>query len=194
MQNINSYLDTIARKTGYGRLERRERMFVWGGVVFVLGFLLFQGVVSPYLEASQRLERALQRQQNDLLEMQILQTEYRELKRRQGEITRLIQQRERGFSLFSFLEQQADGVKLKNRVAYMKPSTSELDDNLQESAVEMKMEQITLGQLVDFLASVESADRVVLIKRLAVQKNKKESDLLDMVVNIVTFEKKIDTT
>ena len=108
-------------------------------------------------------------------------------------IARLIGRRDAGFSLFSFLEQQADTVRVKNRVTYMKPSTIDLDEGLQESAVEMKLERITLRQLIDFLDKVESVDKVVLVKRLAVQKNKKDNNVLDVVATIVTFEKKLDT-
>ena len=193
MNIINNAFDKIAKKTGYGRLAQRERRVLWGGIIFICGFLLFQGVISPYLDARQKLVRTLQRTQNDLLEMQILQSQYGEIKRRQGEITRLIGRREAGFSLFSFLEQQADTVRVKNRVAYMKPSRIDLDEGLQESAVEMKIERITLRQLIDFLDKVESEEKVVLIKRLAVQKNKKDSNLLDVVATIVTFEKTTET-
>jgi general secretion pathway protein M len=194
MNIINNAFDKIAKKTGYGRLARRERRVLWGGIIFICGFLLFQGVISPYLDARAKLERSLQRTQNDLLEMQILQSQYGEIKRRQGEITRLIGRRDAGFSLFSFLEQQADKVRVKNRVTYMKPSRIDLDEGLQESAVEMKIERVTLRQLIDFLDKVESVDKVVLVKRLAVQKNNKDSNLLDVVATIVTFEKKIETT
>ena len=193
MTAISKILRNAAEKSGYNRLEQRERFFLWGGIIFVCGFLFFQGVISPYLEARQKLERSLVRARNDVLEMAILQDQYQDLRVRQGEISRLIDQRRAGFSLFSFLEQQANAVRVKNRVTYMKPSTTELEDGFQESAVEMKLEQITLKQLVDFLTRVESLEQVVLVKRLAVQKNKKENDLLDVVANIVTFERRLET-
>lgn len=189
MATIKQYLGSVRKKTGYDRLEARERLFLLLGITFVVCFLLFQGVVAPYLSAREKLERSLQRRQNDVLEMEILQQQYRELKQRQGEISQKVEQRDPTFSLFSFLEQQADAVMVKSRVTYMKPSTSDLEDGFKESAVEMKIEEITLGQLVNFLMKIESVDNVVVVKRLAIQNNKEEQDLLDVVVNIVTFEK-----
>ena len=56
----------------------------------------------------------------------------------------------------------------------------------------MKIELIILRQLIDFLERVESAERVVVVKRLAVQKNKKDSNVLDVVATIVTFEKETE--
>ena len=193
MATIRKVLDSVSKKSGYERLEPRERFFLLGGIVFICGFLIFQGVISPFLDARQKLERSLLQKKNDMLEMEILKGDYQELRLRQGEITRMIDQRSPNFSLFSFLEQQANAVRVKNRVTYMKPSTAELEDGFQESAVEMKMEQITLKQLVDFLTRVESLEQVVVVKRLAVQKNKKEADLLDVVATIVTFEKGLET-
>ena len=156
MPTIRKFLKNTAQKSGYDRLERRERIFLWGGIIFVCCFLIFQGIVSPYLEAKQKLESSLLRARNDMLEMEILQSQYQDLRKRQGEISRMIDQRQPGFSLFTFLEQQANAVRVKDRVTYMKPSSTELDDGFQESAVEMKMEQITLKQLVDFLSKIES--------------------------------------
>jgi type II secretory pathway component PulM len=189
MASLRTLLHNARRKSGYDRLESRERLFLLLGVVFVVCFLIFQMVITPYLEARQILERSLQRRQNELLEMSILQKEYQDLMQRQGVITRRIEQRSPQFSLFSFLEQQTTAVKVRNRVTSMKPATTELEDGLEESSVEIKLDGITLKQLVDFLVRVESEENVILVKRLAVQKNQKESDLLDVVMNVVTFNK-----
>ncbi len=189
MASLRTLLISARRKSGYDRLESRERLFLLLGVVFVVCFLIFQMVITPYLEARQTLERSLQRRQNELLEMSILQKEYQDLMQRQGVITRRIEQRSPQFSLFSFLEQQTTAVKVRNRVTSMKPVTTELEDGLEESAVEIKLDGITLKQLVDFLVHVESEENVIVVKRLAVQKNQKESDLLDVVMNVVTFNK-----
>ena len=189
MASLRTLLHNARRKSGYDRLESRERLFLLLGVVFVVCFLIFQLVITPYLEARQILERSLQRRQNELLEMSILQKEYQDLMQRQGVITRRIEQRSPQFSLFSFLEQQTTAVKVRNRVTSMKPATTELEDGLEESSVEIKLDGITLKQLVDFLVRVESEENVILVKRLAVQKNQKESDLLDVVMNVVTFNK-----
>jgi type II secretory pathway component PulM len=189
MASLRTLLHNARRKSGYDRLESRERLFLLLGVVFVVCFVIFQMVITPYLEARQILERSLQRRQNELLEMSILQKEYQDLMQRQGVITRRIEQRSPQFSLFSFLEQQTTAVKVRNRVTSMKPATTELEDGLEESSVEIKLDGITLKQLVDFLVRVESEENVILVKRLAVQKNQKESDLLDVVMNVVTFNK-----
>ncbi len=193
MAPVKNILNRVGKITGYDRLEFRERIFLTAGIVFVLCFLVFQGIIAPYLSAKEQLERSLQSKKNDVLEMTILQKEYLELLQRQGEIARMIELRNPNFSLFSFLDRQADAVKVKSRIKSMKPSTAQFEDGFNESSVEIKMEAVTLNQVVEYLLKIESLENVVVVKRLAVQKNKKEVDLLDVVMNVVTFENSAKT-
>jgi general secretion pathway protein M len=186
--NPLKYLQT---KTGFNRLAKREKLVVGGGIVFVIGFIFFVGLLNPYFEARDKLQRSMQRKQQEVLDMAILQQEYRDLKDRQGGVLEQLAIRDPKFSLFSFLEQQASDVKVKDRVTYMKPSSTELDDGLRESVVEMKMEEVTLPQLVEFLQKIESTQNVVVIKRIAIQRNRRTQDLLDVVIAIFTLEQKL---
>ncbi len=72
-------------------------------------------------------------------------------------------------------------------ISYMKPSTVEGDEDLQESIVEMKLQQISLKQLVDFLKLIESPEKVVSVKRISIQESGKEKGLLEVIMQIVTF-------
>lgn len=188
-KTIRRVLTRIGKLEFVKRLDKREKIVLAAGGLFILCFIMYIGVISPFFDAKGKLERSLQRKQNDLVEAAILQQEYQQLKDLQGGLAARVTKRSPQFSLFSFIENMAAVVRVKNRVTYMKPSATELDDGFKESAVEMKMEEVTLTQLVDFLSKIESLDNVVIIKRIAIQKNKRTSDLLDVVLNIITFEK-----
>lgn len=186
---FNSFLTRMRRKTGINNLEKREKIVLVVGGVFIFCFLLFQVVIGPYFEAKGKLEKSLQRKKNEAIEIVLLQQDYQELKARQGGIAKRLQKRNPQFSLFSFLEKQATDVKVKQQVTYMKPSTTDLEDGFRESTVEMKIEEVTLNQLVDFLLKIESVENVVVVRRIAIQKSNKTSGLLDIVISIITFEK-----
>ncbi len=66
-------------------------------------------------------------------------------------------------------------------------ATVEGDEDLQESIVEMKLQQISLKQLVDFLKLIESPEKVVSVKRISIQESGKEKGLLEVILQIVTF-------
>jgi len=58
---------------------------------------------------------------------------------------------------------------------------------LQESRVDMKLQQITLENLVNFLKDIESFTKVVSVSRISIQEYGKEEGYLNAVIQIVTF-------
>ncbi|HDK43754.1 MAG TPA: hypothetical protein ENG91_04290 [Desulfobacteraceae bacterium] len=54
--------------------------------------------------------------------------------------------------------------------------------------VEMKLQAVSLQQLVDFLRLVESPEKVVAIKRIAIQQNTKEESTLDVIMQVVSLK------
>jgi type II secretory pathway component PulM len=179
----------IQAQAGFDRLEPRERMFVRIGVVFLACFFLLQFVISPYLDARQRLARSLAVKKADLEKIVQLQKEYRRLRPAGGADFRPVGQTA-GFSLFSFVEEQAVHAKIKQQILSMKPTTAETDDHahVQESIVEMKLQKITLGQLVGFLRLIESPQKEVMVRHISIQES--GETYLDVIMQIVTVVKK----
>jgi 5'-3' exonuclease len=54
--------------------------------------------------------------------------------------------------------------------------------------VEMKLEGITLTQLVDYLALVESPEYLVGVKRLSVRQSKGSEGYLSVLLQMVTYQ------
>lgn len=186
--NLKQKISGARKKIGIDRLEKREKLILLFGIFFVAGFIVLQGVLLPYVEARKTMTRSLSRNETELADIQLLRQEYLELKSRQGDIEERLVERAPGFSLFSFLEEQAAATKVKDRVTYMKPTANEIDEGFNESIVEMKMERVTLDQLVSFLAKIESEEKIVSVQRISIQENGQEEGLLDTVLSIKTFE------
>ena len=187
MLSIKKYLSQIREKSGFDKLDKREKLTVALGIGFLFFFVVLQFGVSPYLNARKKLENSIGKKQSELVELKGLQLEYRGFKKQTGGIKEKLKEREANFSLFSFLDKQAEGAGIKELISYMKPSTVEGDEELQESVVEMKMQQISLKQLVDFLKLIESPEKVVSVKRISIQESGKEKGLLEVIMQIVTF-------
>lgn len=186
--NLKQKISGARKRIGLDRLEKREKFILLFGIFFVVGFIVLQAMVLPYVEARQTMTRSLSRNESELVDIQLLRQEYLELKSRQGDIEKRLTARTPGFSLFSFLEEQAAATKVKNSVTYMKPTANEIDEGFNESIVEMKMERVTLDQLVAFLVKIESEEKIVSIQRISIQENGQEEGLLDTVLSIKTFE------
>ncbi len=186
--NLKQKISGARKKIGIDRLEKREKWILLFGIFFVTGFIVLQAIVLPYMEARKTMTRSLSRNESELVGIELLRQEYLDLKSRQGDIEKRLAERTPGFSLFSFLEEQAAATKVKNRVTYMKPTANEIDEGFNESIVEMKMERVTLDQLVAFLVKIESEEKIVSIQRISIQENGQEDGLLDSVLSIKTFE------
>lgn len=186
--NINR-LAGLWQKSGIEKLNSRERWVLFGGIGFVACFLLLQLVIIPVLDARNNLEKSIARKKQELIEIKLLQQEYYTLKSEEGTIQARINQRPAGFTLFTFLDQKATEAKVKKQIMYMKPSTV-TGDELNEAMVEMKLQQITLADLVGFLRLVESDENVVFIRRFSIQESGDKQGYFDSILQIVTFEKK----
>ncbi len=184
-----SLLQDIRHKSGIDKLSRRERWVLFGGIGFVLCFLVAQLVVVPILDARKNLQKSIATKKQELIEIKNLQQEYRTLKSQEGTIQARINQRGVDFTLFTFLDRQANEAKVKKQIKYMKPSTVD-GDELNEAMVEMKLQQITLNNLVGFIRLIESEEDVVFIKRFSIQESGDTQGFFDVILQIVTFEKK----
>jgi general secretion pathway protein M len=184
-----SFLQDIRDKSGVDKLSNREKWVLFGGIGFVLCFLAVQLVVVPVFDARSNLQKSIAKKKQELIEIKNLQQEYRTLKSKEGTIQARINQRGPGFTLFTFLDQQANEAKVKKQIKYMKPSTVD-GDELNEAMVEMKLQQITLSDLVGFIRLIESEENVVFIKRFSIQESGDVQGFFDAILQVVTFEKK----
>lgn len=169
------------------KIAKREKFFVSTGACIIIIFSLFQFLVFPFFEKKDRLKINIRDKETELKELALLSTEYQKLKQDSRNLETLLAKREKGFTLFSFLEKSAGEAKIKDHIKYMKPSTVKDSGLLKESMVEMKLEGITINQLLDYLYRVEKPGDLVFIKRITVNDNNKAEGYLDSILQVMTF-------
>ena len=173
------------------KISRRDRKVLAVGGVIVLLFLVLQFGILPLLDSRDRLKKGLAAREKAMVEMHDLQARYRELHGKANALQEQLGGREAGFSLFSFLEQMAAQSAVKKNIAYMKPSETAGDDGpFKEVLVEIKLQDVSLKQLVDFLQLIEAPDKIVALKRISVQEGKKEEGTLDVIMQVVSLDRK----
>ncbi len=170
-------------------MAKREQIMVGSLIIFMLVLFIIFFIFSPLLESRQRLQKSLTKKQVELQEIHSLEKEYQALQLQSGDIQQRLAKRPDNFTLFSFIEKQATTAKIKEKINYIKPSTVESDGPLQESRVDMKLQQITLKNLVTFLKGIESHTKVVSVSRISIQEHGKEQGYVNAVIQIVTFQK-----
>ena len=171
------------------KLAKREKYFIGIGGAALGIFFIFQLIIVPLLDSRQRLLRGVEAKEAGLKEMLRMKAEYETYQSGSQGIEKYLANRVSGFTLFSFLEQAAGAAEVKEHIKYMKPSTSKGSGPYKESMVEIKLETITMKQLVGYLHHVESPENVVSVKRISIKGNKKEPGYLDVVLQVLTLNK-----
>ncbi len=170
------------------KLGRREKILVSLAACCIAVFVLFQFIIFPFFDKREALGRGIDAKRAGLKEIVRLRSEYKSYKRGAEGIQRYLRGRIKSFTLFSFLEQAAGKARVKDHIKYMKPSASRSNGRFKESMVEMKLDKISLKQLVDYLYLIESPENVVSIKRISIKDSKSAPEYLDAVMQVLTIE------
>ena len=170
-------------------INKREKIAIWIGAGVVGLFLLLQLIVNPFLDSRRRIYRLIEAQTQNLQKMRELRSEYASIQEKADEVKASMATRKSGFTLFSFLDTLAGQTGLKDRIAYMKPSTSAQPDLPYRTAtVETKLQAITLKQLLNYIYRIETSRNMVRLTRLSVTKTGKQEGTVDAVLLVETFE------
>jgi len=169
--------------------NKREKAAVGAGAAAVAVFLVLQLIVFPVMDQKEVLERQQEAYREAAAEMRLLVAEYQGLQAQLVRSRSMIAQKSPGFTLFSFLDQLAGATQIKQFISYMKPSTTvQKETNYKISTVEMKVEGISIEQLIRYLHAVETSENRVDIRRLSLTQTGKEEKRLDAVLEIQTID------
>jgi len=169
------------------QLAKREKYLIFLAVIVIFLALVIELAVMPFVEKRDQYATNVKTKQVNLQEMVQLRQEYLALQQDADTLAQRLAGRQKSFTLFSYLEKAAGEAGVKEKIKYMKPSASSGKGPFKESLVEMKLEKITLRQMVGYLKLIESPAMLVSIKRISVQSNKKETQYLDAILQVLTF-------
>ena len=175
-------------KRFWEQLTKRQKYTVISGLVFVAAALLIQFAVFPYFDARQRVRNAIAGSEKTLRELATLGAEYGVLRQRSEEIRRVIERRPPGFALFSYLEKRASDVGVKTNIKSINPLKSAPAGAYEETAVEMRLDKLTMKQLTDFLYVLESREDLVRIRKMSVGKMKESPEYLSVLIQVFTYQ------
>lgn len=182
-------MELIHKYLNLKKLNRREKYIICAAAC-LLGLLIIANfVIRPFFENQKQLERNLQTKKAELEQMHALQAEYNLLQGKMQQSEVRFGKREKGFTLFSFLDQLAGRTGIKDRISYMKPSkTAPKNSNYKISRVEMKLNAITLEQLTAYLHGIETSKNMVMVKKLSISKKDKKQGFINVVLQAETLE------
>jgi general secretion pathway protein M len=171
------------------RLNHREKVALGIGIGFVVIIILVKFAVFPFIDARERLQRGLAVYTRNYDQIQQLRIRYLDLQNRAAQSKTRFERRAKGFTLFSFLEELAAQVGIKDRITSMKPTTSKQKDSPYTlSLVDMKLNGISLEQMSQFLYRIETSQNMIHIRRLSLNKKEEDKGLLNVILQVETSE------
>jgi general secretion pathway protein M len=182
-------MEFIKKYLNLKKLNRREKYIIYAAGCLVGLLILVHFVVTPFFESRKQMQRSLQTKKGELEEMRRLQAEHEAMQEKLQVSKIRFSNREKGFTLFSFLDQLAGQAGIKDRISSMKPSkTIQKNSNYKISRVEMNIDNITLEQLAKYLYSVETSKNMVMVKKVSISKKEKKQGLINVILQVETME------
>lgn len=168
-------------------LTQREKQFIAAGAILFGLIVIFQVFARPAISRVGTLKRVVSDKQQLLGKLRAKSEQYktisRELERIRLEMGRQPEERK----ILSFVERIQKDSGLMQKVVYMKPTTMIVNDVYEQITIEMKLQSITLEQLIQFLSKIESSELVIGIRTLDLKRSLRDSGLLDTTVQLVSI-------
>jgi general secretion pathway protein M len=170
------------------KLAKREKYIVSIAACLISLFVILNFLVFPFLKERERLSKGIKTAGEDLKEIEALSVVYQKYQKGSMDVKRILSRRDKGFTLFSYLEKAAGEIQVKDHIEYMKPSSSKGSGPYEESMVEMKLNGINTDQLVKYLYEIEQPEDLIFVKRISISDNKKQEGYLDSVIQVLTYQ------
>ena len=172
----------------WDKLPRNQRLaLLTGAAALVLG-LVVQFVFFPLYDVRERTVRAIAVNEKVLRQLGPMWVEYRVLKEGAQAVQQILARRPGDFTLFSYLEKKTGEAGVKPNVKYINPSRAPVSSGYEETSVDLKLEKITLKQLVNFLYMVESREDLIALRKITVAKVKEDPDYLNATIQVTTIQ------
>ncbi|TFG48174.1 MAG: hypothetical protein E4H40_05130 [Candidatus Brocadiia bacterium] len=169
-------------------LSNRERLFAAGSIILAAAWILYAAAISPAVERIGTLKRVIPQKNLELRQLSAKSDQYLELKNKIDSLRKTASFDGTEFELLPFVEEITKTCKFTEKIAAIKQNINKLDDAYSEIVVELRLQSITLTELVTFLSKITSSEHLLQIKSMYTKKSPGRSDLLDTVLYISTLK------
>ena len=149
--------------------------------------VVFQIFVRPAIGRVRTLRRVISEKRQVLSELLAKSQEYNTVSSELEKIRSEMEQRPEERKILSFIEGIQKECGLMQKVVYMKPSANIVNDVYEETTIEIKFQNITWDELIQFLFKIESSELTLGIKTLNIKRGVQDSNLLDTIVQLVSL-------
>lgn len=131
--------------------ERDKKVLLYGGIAVAL-ILLYALVLAPITADISRKRDLIPKKEKDLAEMKAMQAQYLDLQNKLKELQALAARRG---PLLTDIENFTKQANLSSKIVSLKPQTGVQAEGFKETVVEVRLESITLYDMVNYIYLLE---------------------------------------
>jgi len=178
-----------AARTFYEKREPREKLLlgVAGGLVAVL--LLYNLIYSPIVGLQESLATRVASRHSDLIDLHGLMRTYGRLQQELAQAQTRTVPDKANFSLFSIIEQTLTQSVGRERIGSITPTDREVSGGFREYQIDIKLNSITLPQVVDTLFGVQSLGIPVTVSNLQLHQHSNDTRSYDVDMSCMALAK-----
>jgi len=176
-------------KERWQHFSQRERLIVSAGGAMVAAALVFLLIIDPLMATIDKLDRQAKRKAKDSQELALIAQEYVIKQARIAKLEQRMPSPPAQFSLLAFMEEATTATQIRDRIVGMQPQAPIVIQGYQETAVDIRLDGVSLPQLLALLVAIEQAPYDVRVHHLQMKPEFDKSVYLDATLRIVSYGK-----
>ncbi|HZP45550.1 MAG TPA: type II secretion system protein GspM [Candidatus Binataceae bacterium] len=176
-------------RTYYEHREPREKLLlnVAGGVLGLL--LVYSLIYSPIVNLRDSLADSVATRRQDLVDIRSMMRSYDRVRAELAAAQQRTVPNPKTFSLFSIIEQTLTRSVTRDHIGSISPTDHEVPGGFREYSVDVKLQDITLDQVVDVLYGVQTLPNPVAVSSLQLRSHARDSHSFDADLTCVALAK-----
>jgi general secretion pathway protein M len=176
-------------KERWQHFSQRERLIVAAGGAMVAAALVFLLIIDPLMGTIDKLDRQARRKAKESQELALVAQEYVIKQARIAKLEQRMPSPPTQFSLLAFMEEATTATQIRDRIVGMQPQAPIVIQGYQETAVDLRLDGVSLPQLLALLVAIEQAPYDVRVHHLQMKPKYDNPVNLDATLKIVTYAK-----
>ena len=176
-------------KERWQQFSPRDRIIVAAGGALAAAALVFLLIVDPLMATIDKLDRQARRKAKDSQELALVAQDYLLKQARMAKLEARMPSPPAQFSLLAFMEEATTTAQIRDRIAGMQPQAPIVVQGYQETIVDLRLDGVTLPQLLALLETIERAPYEVQVRHLQMKPKYDNPINLDATLKIVTYAK-----
>jgi general secretion pathway protein M len=176
-------------KERWQHFSQRERIVVAAGGALVAAALAFVMIIDPLMASIDKLDRQAKRKAKDSQELALVAEEYVVKQARIAKLEQRMPSPPAQFSLLAFMEEATTTAQIRDRIVGLQPQAPIVVQGYQETAVDLRLDGVSLPQILALLVAIEQAPYDVQVHHLQMKPKYDNPVNLDATLRIVTYAK-----